>query len=182
MISWDGGCLWLIVGVLTMMLGKKGKDIRRTAATQDEGRHVILATVLIAAAVSLGVIADDLSLAKAAHGLEKAVRVAAAFGTVAVSWFVTQLVFALHYAHEYYQPNDTAPGQVEGGLKFPEDDAPDYWDFLHFALVIGVASQTADVAFTSKVMRRIGSVHGVIAFTFNTVVLALTINLLAGLF
>ena len=53
---------------------------------------------------------------------------------------------------------------------------------MHFAVVIGVASQTADIAFQSKALRRIGTVHGVIAFTFNTVVLALTINLVAGLF
>ena len=59
---------------------------------------------------------------------------------------------------------------------------PDYWDFLHFALIIGVANQTADIAFTSKVMRRTGTLHGVLAFVFNTLVLALTINLAASLF
>ena len=63
-----------------------------------------------------------------------------------------------------------------------EDEPPDYWDFLHFATIIGVAAQTADVAFGSKSMRRTGTVHGMVAFIFNTVVLALTINLLAGLF
>ncbi|MFV4649264.1 DUF1345 domain-containing protein, partial [Mycobacterium tuberculosis] len=65
---------------------------------------------------------------------------------------------------------------------FPDDDTPDYWDFLYFAVVLGVASQTADVSFKTKMLRRVGAVHGVVAFTFNTVVLALTINLLAGLF
>ena len=69
-----------------------------------------------------------------------------------------------------------------GGLKFPGDQEPDNWDFVHFAVVIGVASQTADIAFTAKRLRRIGTVHSVISFTFNTAVLALTINLLAGLF
>ena len=68
------------------------------------------------------------------------------------------------------------------GLKFPGGEPPDYWDFLHFSVVVGVACQTADVAFTSKRMRRLGTIHGLVAFTFNTVILALTINLLASLF
>ncbi|MFX8664596.1 DUF1345 domain-containing protein, partial [Acinetobacter baumannii] len=85
------------------------------------------------------------------------------------------LIFALHYAHEYYAEGDD--GAVGAGLAFPGKGDPDYWDFLHFSLVIGVASQTADIAFTTKALRRIGSVHSLIAFAFNTVVLALTINL-----
>ena len=181
-LSWDGGCLWFIVGSVVMMRGATGKAIREHAASQDEGQHLILGLVLIAAAVSLGVIASELSLAKGAHGLEKTARVAAAFGTVALSWFVVQLVFALHYAHEYYSPDENAADGIAGGLAFPNDDCPDYWDFVYFALIIGVAAQTADVSFTEKTTRRVGSVHGVVAFTFNTVVLALTINLLAGLF
>ena len=117
------------------------------------------------------------------HGLDKTLRVALASLSVSVSWFVTQLIFALHYAHEYYAPDDDGdPSTLQvGGLKFPDEDAPDYWDFVHFAVVIGVAAQTADIEFTSRRLRRIGTVHSLVAFTFNTVVLALTINVLAGL-
>ena len=95
---------------------------------------------------------------------------------------MVQLIFALHYAHDYYSADDKAPGGMRGGLTFPGRGEPDYWDFLHFSLVIGVACQTADIAFTSKHLRRLGGLHGVLAFTFNTVILALTINLVAGLF
>ncbi|MDX7952300.1 DUF1345 domain-containing protein [Lichenihabitans sp. Uapishka_5] len=96
----------------------------------------------------------------------------------------TQIIFALHYAHEYYAPDKATPEEddVIGGLAFPGGEEPDNWDFVHFAIVIGVASQTADIAFTAKRLRRIGTVHSVISFAFNTAVLALTINLLAGLF
>ena len=180
-MSWDAGCLWFVVATVTMMMGSTGEQIQARAAEQDEGRHFILGLVLVAAAMSLGVIAVELSLAKNAHGLEKTLRVAAAFGTVAVSWFIVQLIFALHYAHEYYSPDEGGADRVARGLSFPNDDCPDYWDFLYFSLIIGVAAQTADVSFTAKLMRRTGAVHGVTAFVFNTVVLALTINLLAGL-
>lgn len=180
-LAWDLGCLSFIVGAVIGMAGQQSKDIQRRSKAQDEGRGFILALVLAAAIASVGAIALELSLAKTAHGLEKTVRIGLAFATVAISWFLVQLIFALHYAHEYYEPSGKKD-PIQRGLGFPQDDAPDYWDFLHFSVVIGVASQTADIAFTSKELRRIGTVHGVIAFLFNTVVLALTINLVAGLF
>ena len=179
--AWDAACLWFSVLMLNTMGDKQAVDIERRAASQDEGRHFILALVLVAVVASLAAVAAELTLAKNAHGMAKALHVALAFGTVAVSWFLVQLIFALHYAHEYYLPAEKGSG-CRRGLDFPGDDAPDYWDFLYFSLVIGVAAQTADVAFTTKTTRRIGAVQGVISFTFNTIVLALTINLLAGLF
>lgn len=180
-VSWDAACVWFVVASVQGMVGRKDDDIRARARAQDDGRHLILGLVVVCAAASLGAIAMELSLAKNAHGPEKGLRVALAFGTVALSWFVVQLIFAFHYAHEYYTSKADG-GDIQKGLGFPGDEAPDYWDFVYFAVIIGVASQTADVSFTSKPLRRTGTVHGVLAFTFNTVVLALTINLLASLF
>lgn len=179
--AWDAGCLWFVVLMMRAMSGCKATQIEQRAAKQDEGRHFILGLVLVAAAVSLTAVAAELTLAKSAHGLEKPIHVALAFATVGISWFLVQMIFALHYAHEYYLPALDGDG-CRKGLGFPDHEPPDYWDFLHFAVVIGVASQTADISFISKDMRRLGTVHGLVAFSFNTIVLALTINLLAGLF
>jgi uncharacterized membrane protein len=181
-IGWDVTCLTFAVAMLTAMANKEPQHIAAKAMDQDEGQGFILGLVIIAAVASVVAVGMELSLAKDAHGLEKAARVMLAFLTVAGSWFTVALIFALHYAHEFYAPADCTADGVAGGLVFPGGDEPDYWDFLHFALVIGVAAQTADIGFASKGMRRTGTVHCVLAFEFNTVVLALTINLLAGLF
>lgn len=182
-LSWDAGCLWFISASLVGMSGKRSRDIRARAAEQDDGRGMILGLVLLATAASLAATGVELSLAKQDHGLWKTLRVCLAFVTVAASWFVAQLIFALHYAHEYYTgASDDPSSQVMGGLKFPEGGEPDYWDFLHFSVIIGVASQTADISFNSRALRRIGTVHSLLAFAFNTVVVALTINLWAGIF
>lgn len=183
-IAWDLACMVFIALVLTMMKHDEAEDIRRVVAQQDEGQGLIVLMVLVAAGASLAAVGLELSLAKDDHGLFKTLRVATAGLTVALSWFTVQLIFALHYAHEYYAPDKSTPeeGDIVGGLEFPGQDQPDYWDFLHFSVVIGVANQTADIAFKSRKLRHIGTVHGIVAFTFNTVVLALTINLLAGLF
>lgn len=185
LIAWDVGCLWFIAGAFQLMRDQDESDMAKRAASQDDGRHFILAVVTVAAAASLAGVGLELSLAKGEHGPVKALRVAGVLVTVAASWLLVQLIYALHYAHEYYTAADDPADEDgrRGGLCFPGDDpTPDYWDFLHFACVLGVASQTADVQFTSKSLRRTGTVHSIVAFTYNTVVLALTINLCAGLF
>jgi uncharacterized membrane protein len=182
-LGWNLTCVWFIALTLLDWRRWNEADIKARVAAQDEGQGLILVVVLVAAVASLGAVGWELSLAKNAEGLAKALRVGSAIATVALSWFTVQVIFALHYAHEYYAPDETTPeDDVIGGLEFPGGQSPDYWDFLHFSVIIGVACQTADIAFTSKSLRRIGTLHGLVAFAFNTVVLALTINLAAGLF
>ena len=98
---------------------------------------------------------------------------------MALSWTFVHLIFAFHYAHAFYAP--AAKGGDRGGLLFPGGEAPDYWDFLHFSLIIGVAQQTADIQITDRTLRRTTTVHSLTAFLFNTVIVALTVNLAVGL-
>ena len=105
-------------------------------------------------------------------------RLALTGATVLSSWCLTHLVFAVHYAHDYYLNQGR---KLPPGIQFPGETEPDYGDFLYLAGVIGTSGQTADVSFTSRAMRRIALAHCVLAFLFNTTVLALTINIAAGL-
>lgn len=179
--GWTAFC-FAYLGLTLSAIAREGPtEIRARAAGQDEGQAVILLLILAACAVSLAAVGVELSHARHDAGLEKALRVAAAAITLVGSWLVVQTVFALHYAHEYYAA-DPETGKDRGGLTFPGGDAPDYWDFLHFSIVIGVASQTADVAFTDRGLRRLGTLHSLVAFAFNTLILALTVNMVAGLF
>ena len=93
-----------------------------------------------------------------------------------MSWGVTQIVFAIHYAHDYYRPDDGGAA----GLRFPECEDPDYWDFLYFSTSIGATSQTSDTEIRSRALRRLVTLHATVAF-FNTAVLALTVNIAASL-
>ena len=182
-LGWDTLCLAYGASAVWAMAERSPDQIRARAAQDDQGRAVILAVVLTAAVMAICAVAAELSIAKTVHGVERALRVGLAFATVAASWLTVHLIFALHYAHGYYDPAPVADGDA-GGLSFPGEakQAPDYWDFLHFAVIVGVAAQTADVAITSRRMRRLNTIHALFAFAFNTVVVALTINLLAGLF
>lgn len=174
LIAWNVGTVLYVVLAAIMMARSSDRHIRQRAQLQDEGRLVILLLVVVAAVASLAAIAGQLSLAKDMHGAPRAAHMALAGVTVLSSWAFIQVMFSLHYAHDYYA------AQVRGlpaGLQFPGDDHPTYGDFFYFAAVIGTSGQTADVALLSKPMRRIGSVHCILAYLFNTTVLALLINI-----
>jgi uncharacterized membrane protein len=176
----DAGALaYLVFGFSTMFTCGSGV-IRKRAARQDDSGIVILVLVLSAMALSFWTIFGVLGEAKQATGQAKALYVSLAAVTILLSWMVTQLVFTFHYAHEYYRP-DAGSERLAGGLDFPADGSPDYWDFLYFATSIGAASQTSDVAIRTKALRRLVTLHAVISFFFNTAVLALAINIGASL-
>lgn len=151
------------------------ESVRHRAARQDESRVVILCIVLLAISASLVAIAGLLAEAKTVAGQAKALHVVLAVVTVMLSWLVTQVVFTFHYAHEYYRPEKG--GEASGGLDFPKDDCPDYWDFFYFATSIGATSQTSDVSIETKQLRRLTALHAIVSFFFNTAVLALAINI-----
>lgn len=177
-IGWNiGACLYLVLAA-HMMFWTTHEAMRSRAIAQDEGKFVILGMVVVAAVVSLGAIVAELAVVKDVHGALRVAHIALAALTIVVSWSFTQVMFALHYAHVFYVAKE---GGSPGGLEFPNAPAPEYSDFLYFACVIGTSGQTADVSFTSRSMRRTGLVHCVLAFFFNTTLVALTINIASGL-
>jgi uncharacterized membrane protein len=134
----------------------------------------------VAIALSFWTVVGVLSEAKQASNQAKVLHTSLAASTVLLFWLVTQLVFTFHYAHEFYRPDDGG-ANLAGGLDFPGDGKPDYWDFFYFATSIGAASQTSDVDVHTKALRRLVTLHAIISFFFNTAVLALAINIGASL-
>ncbi len=181
-VAWDALSFSFLGSMMLSWFQHDVFDIRAQSARDDEGREVISTAVILAAAASVWAVGAELSLAKGDHGLIKAVHIGLAFVTVMASWLVVQMIFSLHYAHEYYAVDDGDGVGDARGMRFPGHEAPDYWDFFYFSVVIGVACATADVSITSKQLRRLATMHCIVAFVFNTLIVALTINLTAGLF
>lgn len=180
LISWNIGAIAFVVLLMWAKRGVTPDDMAKHAREQDEGRHTILWLCVLAAGFSVFAIWQELGAAQRSGGRDQPWQIALAFSTVAISWLFTHVAFASHYAHEYY--GQGAGGRPAKGLKFPGGGDPDFWDILHFALVIGVANQTADVAIESRAARRTATLHGIVAFLFNTVVLAMSINFAASIF
>jgi uncharacterized membrane protein len=179
LIAWNAGtCLYVALAAI-MMARSSQHRMRHRAQIQDDGQLVILLLVVVSAIASLAAIAGELAVVKDMHGSLRIAHIALSGITVLSSWAFIQVMFALHYAHDYYA---AACHGRPVGLAFPNDDKPGYGDFFHFAAIIGTSGQTADVSFVSKPMRRIGSVHCILSYLFNTTVLALLINIGASLF
>jgi uncharacterized membrane protein len=173
-IGWDGSIVVLLALSYVFIVRPGGAETeRRIVAIQGKGRNLLILAVL-ASIASIAGLASEAAEAKAEHG--SLLAIALAVGTIVLSWALIQFVFALRYAHEYFRPG--ADGKPNGGLNFVEQDAPDFWDFIHFSVVLGAAAQTADIVFTSRAMRRIGTLHTLVAFAFNTAILATLINVL----
>lgn len=178
LVAWNAGAALYVLLAAVMMRRSSHHHIRRRAQLQDDGQIVILVLASIASVASIAAIAAELAVVKDIHGILKAAHIALAGTTVVTSWAFIQVMFALHYAHEYYAA--VCHGRA-AGLQFPGDEQPDYGDFFYAAAIVGTSGQTADVSYVTKPMRRIGSLHCILAYFFNTTVLALLINIAASL-
>jgi uncharacterized membrane protein len=178
LIGWNAGACLYIVLAMRMMFSSTHERMRVRALQHDEGSAVVLLLVATSALMCIGSIVVELAVVKDLHGKLRYEHIAVSVLTILSSWAFTQTMFALHYAHDYYA---TEVRGEHGGLQFPGGQAPDYGDFLYFSCIIGTSAQTADVSLTSRRMRRTGLVHCVLAFFFNTTLLALTINIASGL-
>lgn len=183
-VALDGaGALFLIL--TGAMLIQTNHDVMlRRARDLDEGQVGMVVVAFAAAALALAAVFLEVSGSKNLPPDVLHWHLGLAMVSIALAWLVTHTMFGLHYTHLYYggddDPND---GKIthRGGLDFPGEKVPDYWDFLYFAFVIGMTCQTSDVQVTGRTFRRLAVVHGIFAFFFNTVVLAVAINVAASL-
>ena len=147
---------------------------RRSATGRMHAKAV--AVVAISLAAIIGEFANTNNMPRAQRNLH-VILVAV---TLFVSWLMTHTSFAFRYAHEFYE-TDPSGTDITRGLEFPGEKRPDYLDFMYFSLVLGMTFQVSDVQITARKFRRLAAVHGLLSFLFNTIILALTVNIAAGL-
>ena len=176
LIGWNAASWLFLIFIWTMMIRADHGDVKRIAQRQDENAYAVLVAVSLAAIMSLAAIVFELATVKSgspAHPFHLAMTAS----TVISSWFLIPTIFGLHYAHEFHRADSGDPPVV-----FPEKCLrPDYWDFMYFSFTIAAASQTSDVAITTRGMRKAVLAQTVMSFFFNASILALSINISASL-
>lgn len=161
--------LWLVL-VTREMHRSSPQDMQRRAARLDEGKWAVLAATLAAALASVVAVVWDIA---AAPRPAPAGAVVLGLVAIALSWAFVHVLFATHYAHEYWLEAK--------GISFPGCGQPDFWEFLYFALTVGMTFQVSDATTETPAMRRLVLLHGITAFLFNAVILAAAVNLAATL-
>ena len=188
-VSWMIG--WLVYSAVHLglawvtILSSHPADVRREVDGQDSSRVVISLFVVAASFVSLFAILYLLHAAgKTASWSELTLHFVISFSCIVCSWILVHTIFTLRYAHLYYRTaKDDRDGrkQQRRGLDFPDETEPDYLDFTYFSFVIGMTFQVSDVTISSREIRRLALVHALLSFVFNTLLVALTINVVSGL-
>jgi uncharacterized membrane protein len=181
MIGWDAGAVTFLLWTWAGIYNRGPEQTRQLATREDPSRSAADAILLSAEVVSLVAVGVALFGAGRAQGAAEVIRVLLGVTSVALSWAVVHSVFCLRYASLYY-------GEPGGGIDFnsaahsPEAPAdPDYADFAYLAFTIGMTYQVSDTNLTSRAIRRTALQHALISFLFGTIILATTINLIAGL-
>lgn len=183
--AWDIGTAVALIALYIGLRGATAEAMQHNAQRQDARKWAVLVISLVAATASLVVIASEMPLVKNAAGITQALHAIFVIFTVVLSWVFIHTVFAVHYAHDYYVDADLSkatsmPAKLP--LLFPGDQWPNYGDFLYFAFTVGMTFQVSDVQVADREMRRVVLAHGATSFFYTTGILALAINLVAGLF
>ena len=177
--TWDASSVAYLVLAWTIVHLSDAASTREHALAQDTSGFIIFLFVVVAACSSVVAIAFVIGTIKGLDLWPKAMHLALTVIALTTSWVLIQTVFAFHYARRYYHDEAHTAAQ-EGGLAFPGGADPDYKDFAYYSFVVGMTSQVSDVQVLSTRMRKLTLIHGVLAFFFNVVVLALSINIIAN--
>ena len=179
--GWNaGGWLYLLL-VAIKMARAEIEGIKRQSTLERESRIVVLVVVIFGSIFTMLALFAQLMAIKSEHGIDRTLSISLSVLTIVLSWLLIHTVFALFYAHEFHTEGPGGAQGHGGGLEFPDDSTPDYLDFLYFSFVVGTTAQTSDVAVTSRAMRRVVMLHGILSFFFNTAVIALAVNIAAQL-
>lgn len=180
MILWDTFSLVFCVQCLYIFFNRSTKEIRAYARQEDGSRVMVFILIVLACFASMLMVLL-LMLSTDSQQAGMLVYLPVAVAGILLSWTMVHCEFAIHYAHIYYDDAEDDSTRHTGGLEFPGEKNPDYLDFAYFAFVIGMTFQVSDVEISNRTLRRLALLHGLLAFLLNTFVVALTINLVAGL-
>ena len=173
LVGFDVATLQFLLMTIPLFRTHDPGSMRERARDNDPDHHVLLLIAAVVGAVVMIAVGSELI-----DGRGKAVALCAA--TLLLAWFFGNMVFALHYAHVFYTPDEDGDAQ---GLEFPGDcPEPDHWDFAYYAFVLGMTFQVSDVQVTGQRMRRLALLHGLLAFVFNIGVIAVSVSIISNLF
>ena len=173
LVAWNVGA-WAFLVMIAAMVADPKRDARVQARPEDENQWVLVFLGIVAACAAIAAIVWELGTVKDMAGWSKAGHLALVGATVLSAWTFLQVMFALHYAGVYFAPQ---LGGFHGRLEFPGTAQPGWMEFFYQAFVVGCTFASSDVNVTSKRMRRICVIQGVVGFFFNAIILAPTINI-----
>jgi len=173
-LGFDGAAALFLASCLPLWRETQAAAYRDRAARDDGGRVLLLVVSLATLAAVLAALVRVVQIRQTMVAFDLAMVLL----TLGLAWLFVNAVYAFHYAHVYY---DQIDGADVGGLGFPGENPPVFADFCYFAMTIGMTCQVSDVTVLSTDLRRTVLLHGLVSFLFNIGVVAMVVNVLAGI-
>jgi len=172
--AWGLTALLLGLAIWPRILRMDADQTKANARDEDFSRVSADLVLLVASVVSLIAIFFLVDEAGRRHGAAKVTLAVLAVAVVVLSWLLVQTVYTVRYGDLYY-------GDPIGGIDFNDDDPPNYHDFLYLAFTIGMTYQVSDTTLQTRTVRQTAIRQALLSFLFVTVILAVTINVVASL-
>jgi len=180
LISWDVFAIAMIVISWILFFNTTAAQQKTIVKRQDEKISVLFGIVLTSVCISLmGTVLLILNTNESVF--DKDLRTIVTLAAVTSSWILLHTIFTIRYAHLFHNHKSSENVNDGGGIDFPNAELPDYIDFAYFSFVIGMTFQVSDISISSKIVRRYVLLHSLISFVFNTIIVALTVNVIAGI-
>lgn len=180
MLIWDAFAICYLILSWIVIVKRSVPQIKKSA-TKDDGSVIFVFLLIVVSSLASMFTVLLLMLSQQTSSETDMLYLPAAISGMVLSWIMVHSIYIFHYAHMYYDDDENNPGKDATGLEFPGNTKPNYLDFAYFSFVIGCTFQVSDVEISSPKIRRIVLFHGLLSFALNTFVVALTINLIAGL-
>lgn len=178
--SWNVFSFIFLLLIWYTFASVKPRQIRAEAAVQNVGRIFVFIGSLIITAVAVSAVLEILLEKDTTQSGLSFTLVIAGIGLL-FSWILMHTLFSVRYAYLYYANDEDTPVKHKGGLSFPNEPHPDFIDFAYYSFVIGMTFQVSDVTITDRNFRRLSLFHSLLSFAFNTIIVAMTVNIVAGL-
>lgn len=177
-LLWDVFAFCYTLATWLIILTRSTIQLRAQARIEDGSRTFVFSSIIIA---SIACMCTVVLLIVSKEGSQSSLYLPVSIAGMLLSWTIVHTTFCLHYAYLFYDDDANDATKHAEGLDFPNEEKPDLLDFAYFAFVIGMTFQVSDVEVTSRIIRRTVLFHGLLSFVLNTFVVALTVNLIAGL-
>jgi len=174
LVGWDVAAVVYVAWSWTTIWHRDPAATALLALREDPGRATADALLLVASVASVLAVALAITAGRTGGSGARDLRAALAVASVAVSWTVVQTVFIFHYARLYYR-------HPPGGIDFNQDAPPRYSDFAYLAFTVGMTFQVSDTDLQTTALRAAALRHALLSYLLGAVILATTINLVAGL-
>ncbi len=172
--GWAAACVVYILWVWLVIWGMDAERTRDHATLEDPGRRTADLLFIVASLAAVVAIVFILVAARQERGAPQVLLAALAVVSVALSWTLVHTLYTLRYARMYYRGK-------QGGIDFNQDDPPRYSDFAYVSFTLGMTFQVSDTNVGDSEIRRTILRHTLLSYLFGSVILATTVNLIAGL-